>query len=72
MELFFTLLSGICWIIVYEECVRLGFKQKTYAMPLFALSLNLAWESIHNLYGFANGDFSVQTYINAAWNAGVY
>lgn len=67
MEIFFTLLSGICWIIVYEECVRLGFKQKTYAMPLFALSLNLAWESIHSIYGFANGDFSVQTYVNAAW-----
>ncbi len=67
MEVFFTLLSGICWIIVYEECVRLGFRQKTYAMPLFALSLNLAWESIHSIYGFANGDFSVQTYVNAVW-----
>lgn len=33
MELFLTVLSGIGWMIVYEECIRLGFRQKTYAMP---------------------------------------
>ena len=24
MELFLTLISGICWCIVYEECIRLS------------------------------------------------
>lgn len=67
MTLFFTLLSGISWMIVYEECIRIGIRQKTYCMPLFALGLNLAWESIHSIYGFASGDFSAQTIVNAAW-----
>lgn len=44
MEMFLTLISGIGWIIVYEECIRLGFKEKTYAMPLFALGLNRSEE----------------------------
>jgi hypothetical protein len=46
MELFLILLSGLCWSIVYIQVIRKGFKDKTYGMPLFALSLNVAWESI--------------------------
>lgn len=48
MDTILTLLSGIGWIIVYEECIRLGFKDKTYAMPLWALGLNFAWETIYS------------------------
>lgn len=48
METLLTLLSGIGWIIVYEECIRLGFKHKTYSMPLWALGLNFAWETIYS------------------------
>lgn len=36
MTLFLTLVSGIAWTIVYIECIRLGFKEKAYSMPLFA------------------------------------
>ena len=67
MNILLTLLSGISWMIVYEQCIRLGFKQKTYAMPLLALGLNLAWENIHSIYGFACGDFSMQTIVNTFW-----
>lgn len=67
MEVFLTLLSGIAWMIVYEECIRIGIKYKTYCMPLFALGLNLAWESIHSIYGFISADYSAQTIVNAAW-----
>lgn len=67
MAALLTVLSGIAWMIVYEECIRIGLKQKTHCMPLFALGLNLAWESIHSIYGFACGDFSVQTIVNALW-----
>lgn len=49
MTMFLTLLSGISWILVYEECIRIGIKQKTYAMPLFALGLNFAWEFLYSL-----------------------
>jgi hypothetical protein len=41
---FLVLLSGLCWTVVYIDSVRLGFKDKTYAMPFWALALNIAWE----------------------------
>lgn len=48
MSMLLTILSGVAWTIVYVECIRLGFKKKTYAMPLFALGLNFAWEAIYS------------------------
>lgn len=68
MELFLTLLSGICWSIVYIELIRQGFKDKTYAMPLFALGLNFAWEVIYFSNGFLFGAMGeVQTWVNLVW-----
>ncbi len=66
MVLFLTLLSGIAWTIVYIVSIRIGFTQKTYTIPLAALALNIAWESIHSVNGLLT-DRSVQTYINLAW-----
>ena len=68
MEMFLTLLSGICWSIVYIELIRQGFKDKTYAMPLFALGLNFAWEVIYFSNGFLFGAMGeVQTWVNLVW-----
>ena len=74
MDTFLTVLSGIGWIIVYEECIQLGFKQKTYAMPFFALGLNFAWELIYTVadifykaHGPLVGMTLVQSIANAAW-----
>lgn len=74
MEFFLTVLSGVGWIIVYEECIRLGFRQKTYAMPFFALGLNFSWELIYTLsdifleaHGPLVGMNLVQAVANAAW-----
>lgn len=74
METFLTLLSGIGWIIVYEECIRLGLKQKTYAMPFWALGLNFSWELLYTLsdifleaHGPLTGMTLAQTIVNAAW-----
>jgi hypothetical protein len=66
MVLFLTLLSGIAWTIVYIVSIRIGLTQKTYTIPLAALALNIAWESIHSVNGLLT-DRSVQTYINLAW-----
>lgn len=66
-ELILTVLSGVCWMIVYEECIRIGLTQKTYCMPLFALTLNLAWESLYSVLGFAGGRVDAQTIVNAIW-----
>jgi len=69
MELFLTLLSGIAWTIVYIELIRNGLKDKTYAMPLFALGLNFAWEVLYSVNDLvidpAGG--GVQGYVNLVW-----
>lgn len=74
MEMFLTLLSGIGWMIVYEECIRLGFRDKVCAMPFWALGLNFAWESINfvgellfNWHGAMAGMTLVQTVVNGFW-----
>ncbi|WP_267202409.1 hypothetical protein [Limosilactobacillus kribbianus] len=67
MTLFLTLVSGIAWTIVYIECIRLGFKEKAYSMPLFALALNIAWEGIYSFVDLQS--FSAQTIANLVWFA---
>jgi hypothetical protein len=61
-----TAISGICWTIVYIEGIRLGFKDRSYAMPFFALALNIAWELLHTIFGFREGG-GLQAAINAIW-----
>ena len=72
MELFGTILvatSGVAWTIVYIELIRLGFDQKACGMPLFALTLNLAWEWIYGIDGlFVSHSFILaQSVANVAW-----
>lgn len=74
MELFLTLLSGIGWIIVYEECIRLGLKEKTYSMPFWALALNITWEITYTYsdiflgaHGVMKGMLLAQTIVNIFW-----
>lgn len=67
MDMFLTLLSGIAWTIVYIECIRKGFREKTCCMPLFALGLNIAWEFIYTMGYIAERNFSAQGIINIAW-----
>lgn len=74
VSMLLTLLSGISWMIVYEECIRLGFKEKTYAMPYWALGLNFAWEFIYTVsdvvfeaHGPVTGMTLAQVIVNAVW-----
>jgi len=61
-------ISGICWSIVYIECIRTGFKQKTYCMPLFALGLNFAWEGIYAFTDlFVRHSIGAQAIANSCW-----
>ncbi len=66
MDNFLTLLSGIAWTLVYIDAIRIGLKDKTYAMPLFALGLNLGWEALYAYHSLAAGP-SLQGIINACW-----
>ena len=71
MNGFITLLivtSGICWSIVYIESIRIGFQQKTYAMPLFALGLNIVWEGLYAFTDiFIRRSIGAQAIANACW-----
>ena len=58
--------SGIAWTIVYLESIRVGFRQKTYAIPMAALGLNIAWESIYAVHGLVTS-VSPQVLINIVW-----
>ena len=72
MEIFgniLVIISGIAWTIVYIELIRKGFKDKACGMPLFALTLNFAWEVIYALDGlFISKSFILpQTIANVVW-----
>lgn len=62
------IISGICWSIVYIESIRIGFKQKTYAMPLFTLGLNIVWEGLYAFTDiFVRQSIGAQAVANACW-----
>jgi hypothetical protein len=63
---FLVVLSGLAWTIVYVECIRVGLRDRTYAMPLAALGLNIAWESTYAVHGLA-GAIGAQPLINLLW-----
>lgn len=61
-------ISGICWSVVYIECIRTGFKEKTWCMPVFALALNIFWEGIYSAMDlFVRQTVTVQAIANAVW-----
>lgn len=64
---FLPLISGILWTIVYLDAIRIGIKDKSYAMPLWALGLNIAWESIYFILGYQHSGLDMQTIINGVW-----
>lgn len=62
-----TLVSGLAWTIVYLAAIRLGFAEKTYAIPAAAIALNIAWELLYTGTELA-GTVSVQTPVDIAWS----
>lgn len=66
IKLILTVVSGICWTVVYIDGIRLGIKDRSYAIPFYALALNFAWELLHTIYGLQTG-VSVQAIINGVW-----
>ncbi|GAB2747599.1 transmembrane-type terpene cyclase [Sinomonas soli] len=61
-----TLLSGIAWTIVYAAAIRIGFVQRTYAIPAAALMLNIAWEGLYAVLDLS-GNPGLQGYVNLVW-----
>src|SRR6185369_3330512 len=66
-KLILTAISGVCWTIVYIEGIRIGFRDKSYAIPFYALALNFAWEALYTFFGFRINGVNVQNIFNAVW-----
>src|SRR5260221_9995757 len=58
--------SGIAWTIVYIDSIRVGFIQRTYAMPIAALGLNIAWEWTYAVRDLTH-DPQLQGWVNLIW-----
>lgn len=66
MILFLTVVSGLAWTVVYLDAIRIGLRDRSYAIPAAALGLNFAWEVIYASRSIATG-ISVQGIFNIAW-----
>lgn len=66
--MFDTLLicSGVCWTITYLLIIWIGFRDRTYGMPLAALCANLSWEFI---FSFVHPHPMPQLVVNGIWLA---
>ena len=67
IKLVLTIVSGLCWTIVYIDGIRIGLRDKSYAIPFYALALNFAWELLYTILGFRAEGATVQNVINAVW-----
>jgi len=67
IKVILTVISGVCWTVVYIEGIRIGFRDKSYAIPFYALALNFAWELLHTIFGFRANGVTVQNIFNAVW-----
>ena len=66
MDLLLTALNGIAWTTVYIDSIRVGFMQRTYAMPIAALGLNIAWEWTYAFRDLTH-DPQLQGWVNLIW-----
>ena len=62
-----AILSGACWMVVYIEGIRVSFRDRAFAIPFWAISLNFAWEVLHTGLGWRVEGASLQIVINAIW-----
>jgi len=69
IKIILTIISGVCWTIVYIDGIRIGFRDKSYAIPFYALALNFTWELLYTYFGFRTNGVTVQNVFNALWFA---
>lgn len=67
IQVFLVFLSGLFWTIVYIDAIRIGFKHKTYAIPFWALALNIAWELLCTVFGLIEIGINEQIAVNIIW-----
>lgn len=62
-------ICGLSWSIAYMDIIRIGFKQRTYAMPFLALAFNFTWEVYNSIQTYIIEGFHTMTIINIIWTA---
>jgi len=67
VKLLLIVISGLCWTIVYLDGIRVGLRDKSYAIPFYALALNFAWELLYTYHGFRINGVDAQNIFSAAW-----
>lgn len=67
LKLILLIICGAFWSITYIAVARKGLKDKTYAMPFLALSLNFSWEVYNTIQGYLFAGFHLSTKINIVW-----
>src|ERR1051325_1203152 len=71
IKLVLTIVSGLCWTIVYIDGIRVGLRDKSYAIPFYALSLNIAWELLYTFLGFRH-DYPLRLVIDRSAGSGQF
>ena len=64
----FDIYQMIFWSVAYIECIRIGFRQRTYCMPLLAICMNFCWETLSFVdYIIHDGENAFSLLIYGAW-----
>ena len=42
-----NVIGDVLWLVAYILAIRKGFQEKTYAVPMLCIALNLSWELIY-------------------------
>jgi hypothetical protein len=66
INLALTVISGLCWTMVYVLIIYRSVKDKTYGMPFWALAFNISWEFIFSVV-FASKVDPTQLIVNRVW-----
>lgn len=66
VNLALTIVSGLCWTMVYVLVIYRSVKDKTYGMPFWALAFNISWEFIFSVV-FASRADPTQLIVNRVW-----
>jgi len=61
---FLLIISGFFFLLAYFEIIRVGFRDKTYGMPIPALLVSITWEFT---YSFIYPHGGIQQYIDYLW-----
>jgi len=57
--------SGVFWVLTYAAIVWRGFKDRSFGMPIVALSANISWEAIYSFIYIPPGQ--LLHYSSIAW-----